>query len=151
STSFRDYLGGLFSAKTFDDITHKKTSSAISLEIFGIFEDILASFLSCWINDSENYMSKDLCLNVNGILAYNTEEMKFQNIFNEEMSLLEKKNIKQVKTSILLKSQIININLNLFISNPFEYMNKFINLWLNENNRYINKDKQYKLSMIELL
>jgi hypothetical protein len=30
-------------------------------------------------------------------------------------------------------------------------MNKFIALWLNENNRYIHKDKQYKLSMIELI
>jgi hypothetical protein len=51
----------------------------------------------------------------------------------------------------MLRSQIVNINLNLFLANPIEYMNKFLSLWMNEKNRYIVKDKQYKLSMIEIL
>jgi hypothetical protein len=93
-------------------------------------------------------MSKDLCLNTHGILAFSTDEIKFQSAV-EEMSLLNKP--KALKSSVLLKLQIININQNLFLSNPFEYMNKFMALWINETNRYIIKDKQYKLSMIELL
>jgi hypothetical protein len=151
STSFRDYLGSLFASKNFDEGLNRRVTSTISIEIFGIYEDILASFLNCWVNDSENYMSKDLCLNANGILSYNSDEIKFQDIFNEELSLIGGKNGQKIKTCFLLKSQLININLNLFLANPIEYINKFINLWLNESNRYIAKDKQYKLSMIELL
>ena len=30
-------------------------------------------------------------------------------------------------------------------------MKNYINLWQNENNRYIYKDKQYKVSLIEML
>jgi hypothetical protein len=41
--------------------------------------------------------------------------------------------------------------MNIFISNPYEFMNCFLNLWLNEKHKYVHKDKQYKLSMIELL
>ena len=31
------------------------------------------------------------------------------------------------------------------------FMKNFINLWQDEKNRYISKDKQYKLSLIEML
>jgi hypothetical protein len=165
--SFKDYLGGLFSSKTFEENVNKKTTSEISQAIFAIFEEVLASLLTCWVNESDTYMTKDLCLNENGILAYNVDEIKFQNLVNEEMNTgigggqlhpsMQIKNANgphfknNLKNSKVLKNQIVNINLNLFLANPIEYMNKFLSLWMNEKNRYIQKDKQYKLSMIELL
>lgn len=167
--SFKDYLGGLFSSKTFEENNNKKTTSEISQAIFAIFEEVLASLMTCWVNESDTYMSKDLCLNENGILAYNVDEIKFQNLVNEEMgvntgigggqlhpSMMIKNSTSQNlknshKNSKVLKNQIVNINLNLFLANPIEYMNKFLSLWMNEKNRYIQKDKQYKLSMVELL
>ena len=39
----------------------------------------------------------------------------------------------------------------MFLKNPSQFMQRFLNLWLNEKNNYISNDKQYKLSMIELL
>ena len=157
SSSFRDYLSSLFSSKSFEDSANKKNNSQLSLEIFGIFEDVLASFVCCWISDSENYMTKDMCLNENGILAYsNSEDYKYSSNNNEEFSFGTNKfpasgGNKHIKSTRVLKSHIIQINLNLFVSNPFEYMNKFFSLWMNEKNRYIAQDKMYRLSMIELL
>jgi hypothetical protein len=157
TSTFKDYLGSLFSSKAFEETSTKKASLQLSTEVFGIFEDVLASFICCWLTDSENYMSKDLCLSENGILAYNSEDVKFLSTYNEEFSFgimkipLGNSSNKHIKSTKVLKSQIIHINLNLFVSNPFEYMNKFLSLWLNEKNRYIVKDKMFKLSMIELL
>ena len=75
-------------------------------------------------------MSKDLCLNENGILAYNYDEIKFQNLLNDEIETPTQKGSIHVKhnlkSSKLLRSQIVNINLNLFLANPIEYMNKFL-------------------------
>ena len=106
--------------------------------------------MCCWVNESDSYMGKDLCLCENGIMPYNIEELKFQNSIEELMISSDKKN-KNAKSIRLLKSQIANICMNIFISNPYEFMNCFLNLWLNEKHKYIHKDKQYKLSMIELL
>ena len=124
--------------------------SVISGEIYKFFDDVLASLICCWVNESDGYMGKDLCLCENGIMPYNTEEHKFQNtVTDESMIFSDKKN--KNKSIRLLKSQISNICMNIFISNPYEFMNCFLNLWLNEKHKYIHKDKQYKLSMIELL
>ena len=107
--------------------------------------------MCCWANESDQYMGKDLCLCENGIMPYNTEEHKFQTNINDELNIsIDKKN-KNNKSIKLLKSQISNICMNIFISNPYEFMNCFLNLWLNEKHKYVHKDKQYKLSMIELL
>ena len=125
---------------------NKSNLTQIGSEIFGIFEDVLASFLCCWINDSETYMSKDLCLNENGIIAYNSDEIRFQSNLNDESS---KKSTS--RTNKQVKSQIVHIAVNIFLSNPFEFMSKFMSLWMNEKNRFIANDKQYKVSMVELL
>lgn len=158
SSSFRDYLGGLFSSKTFDENMSRRAISAISLEIYAIFEDVLASLLCCWVNDSDTYMNKDLCLNENGILAYNPDEIKFQGLISDDISIMGDKkgsislsNKPNFKPTRAVKAQIVNISFNLFLSNPYEFMNRFICLWLNEKNRFVYKDKQYKLSMIEML
>ena len=107
--------------------------------------------MCCWANESDQYMGKDLCLCENGIMPYNLDEHKFQSSITEELIVLSDKKGKNNKSIKLLKSQISNICMNIFISNPYEFMNCFLNLWLNEKHKYIHKDKQYKLSMIELL
>jgi hypothetical protein len=151
SSSFREYLGFLFGAKNFEENKEKKPISLISSEIYKFFDDVLASVMCCWANESDQYMAKDLCLCENGIMPFNTDEHKFQSNINDELNLLTDKKNKNNKSIKLLKSQISNICLNIFISNPYEFMNCFLNLWLNEKHKYVHKDKQYKLSMIELL
>ena len=95
-------------------------------------------------------MKKDLCLCENGIMPYNIEDHKFTSISEESILVTNDKKNKNRSIKVL-KFQISNVCTNIFISNPYEFMNSFLNLWLNENNKYIHKDKQYKLSMIELL
>jgi hypothetical protein len=147
-TTFLSFFGG----KLIDDDEHKKKDD-ISLDIFELFENTLASFISCWINESESYMSKDLCLSQNGILAYENN-LEFQIDFQNDTPgmINEKKNhIGKQKSFKTIKNQIQLIVLNLFLKNPIQFMQRFLNLWLNENNNYISNDRQYKLSMIELL
>jgi len=105
-------------------------------------------------------MTKDLCLSQKGILTYgNAEDIRFQkiddiatsnnpSIFQNDRKFTQGKLIKSTKT---IKNQIQTIALNLFLKNPFQFMYRYLNLWLNESNTYICNDKQYKLSMIELL
>ena len=154
--SIKEYFGGMFSSKTGDDSDAKKNSGDISMDIYQIFENTLAALISCWTNESDNYMTKDLCLSQIGILTYCAEDVRFQksddmgsntNIFQNEKKI-SGKSVKLTKT---IKNQIQTIALNLFIKNPFQFMYRYLNLWINENNSYISNDKQYKLSMIELL
>ena len=112
-------------------------------KILDITEDIIASLLVCWINSSENDQIKDYCLNEYGILSSEFDDVSF----------LEKKN----KTnnvniqSIQLKQLIILILWNIYIKYPQAFMKNIIKLFMNEKNKYISKDKQYKLSIIEIL
>jgi len=158
ASGIKDYFG-FFSSKTVEE-TEGKKGVDISLDIYQIFENTLASLISCWTNESDAYMNKDLCLSQKGILTYgNTEDIRFQkmddiatsnnqSIFQNDRKFNQGKPIKSTKT---IKNQIQTIALNLFLKNPFQFMYRYINLWLNESNTYICNDKQYKLSMIELL
>lgn len=149
STNFLSFFG----SKDIDDGENKKNND-ISMDIYQLFENILASLISCWINESESYMLKDLCLSENGIMTpENLQEIHFQENQEKESIINEKKTgiWKQQKTMKTIKSQINLITFNLFLKNPIQFISRFINLWLNENNMYICNDKQYKLSMIELL
>ncbi len=147
-TTFLSFFG----SKLIDDDENKKKDD-ISLDIFELFENTLASFISCWMNESDSYMSKDLCLSQNGILAYENN-LEFQLDFQNDTPgmIPEKKNqLGKQKAFKTIKNQIQLIVLNLFLKNPIQFMQRFLNLWLNENNNYISNDRQYKLSMIELL
>ena len=53
--------------------------------------------------------------------------------------------------SIQLKQLIITILWNIYIKYPLAFMKNIIKLFMTENHRYISKDKQYKLSIIEIL
>jgi hypothetical protein len=94
SNSFKDYLSSLFSRGNFDspDLNKGKRDNEMSNAIFAIFEDVLASLLNSWINESDQYMTKDLCLNENGVLPYNPDEIKFQNYVNDEQANKASKN-----------------------------------------------------------
>lgn len=160
TSGINNYFGGFFGSKTSEDTDGKKGID-ISLDIYQIFENTLASLISCWTNESDSYMTKDLCLSHKGILTYgNAEDIRFQktiddiatsnnpSIFQNDRKFYQGKLIKSTKT---IKNQIQTIALNLFLKNPFQFMYRYLNLWLNESNTYISNDKQYKLSMIELL
>lgn len=148
SSTFREYMGSLFSSKS-DDIKEKKPINLISSEIYKFFDDVLASLVCCWVNESDSYMSKDLCLCDNGLMPYNVEELKFQsNMANEVIMSNGRSNRTNLK---ILKNQIINIGVNIYLNNPYEFMRSFLSLWNNDQHKYIHKDKQYKLSLIEFL
>ena len=98
----------------------------------------------CWINSSENEQIKDYCLNENGILSGDYDEMSFMESIDNE------KNVTNIQ-SIQLKQLIITILWNIYIKYPLEFMKNIIKLFMTEDHRYISKDKQYKLSIIEIL
>ena len=109
-----------------------------------ITEDIIASLVVCWINSSENEQLKDYCLNENGILSGDFDEMSFMENTNEEKKVVNNQGIQ-------LKQLIITILWNIYIKYPLEFMRNIIKLFMTEDHRYISKDKQYKLSIIEIL
>ena len=113
-------------------------------KILEITEDIIASLVVCWINSSENEQIKDYCLNENGILSGDYDEMSFMESIDNE------KNVTNIQ-SIQLKQLIITILWNIYIKYPLEFMKNIIKLFMTEDHRYISKDKQYKLSIIEIL
>ena len=143
NSSFGDYLSALFSKDDFDEKV-KETNPEMKQNIYGILGDLLTTFLIAWVNQSEVYEDKDYCLNNNGILAYLEGDAKTGRT-SEDTSILSDDNKRQVK------SQIVEISFNLFMKNPLDFINHFIDLWRGSSNNTLAKDKQYKLSMIELL
>ena len=111
--------------------------------------NLLNSFLSVWINQSDKYEKFDYCLNPNGILAPKKIDY-FISRSNKQYSIA-KENLKNNP----IKSVIISIAKSLFLTDSIKFIENIINLWTqeqkDENNESKNKDKQYKLSIIELL
>ena len=113
-------------------------------KILEITEDIIASLVVCWVNSSDNEQLKDFCLNENGILSGDFDDMSFmENITNENTAI----NLQSVQ----LKQLIITILWNIYIKYPLAFMKNITKLFMSEEHRYICKDKQYKLSIIEIL
>ena len=112
-------------------------------KILDITEDVIAALLVCWINTSQTDQIKDYCLNEFGILSSDFDDVSF----------LENKNNQNILNiqSIQLKQLIIIILWNIYVKYPLEFMKNIIKIFMNENNKYIYKDKQYKLSIIEIL
>ena len=110
--------------------------------------NLLNSFLSIWINQSDSYERFDYCLNSNGILAYNNSD-PFKNLNISQISEAFK-NIKENS----IKSAIIQISTQLFITDSIKFIENILGLWTkdyNDDGINKNKDKQLKLSIIELL
>ena len=116
--------------------------------------NLLNNFLSIWINQSDRYELYDYCLNSNGILAYNKID-SWKNLTEEQISSA----IENIKNQPI-KQYIITIAKNLFVTDSIKFIENLIELWVldrinnnNKGNTVFNAiiDKQYKLSIIELL
>ena len=112
---------------------------------------LLNSFLTIWINESDKYERYDYCLNPNGILAFlNNDPLK--NIGSNQIS----QGLVSINTNPI-KSVIISISNHLFFTDSFKFISNILRLWsqdcFDDNQRLNidNKDKQFKLSIIELM
>ena len=140
------------------DYTDKKAGKDISEMPNTLYEDqistLLNSFLSVWINQSDRYELYDYCLNANGVLAPPITDPKKTNPQNLSKIF---RNTKEVIANNPIKQIILDIAMNLFITDAIKYIGKLINLWCLDNNSIrgnqdnVINDKQYKLSIIELL
>ena len=104
-------------------------------------------------------MNKDYCLNNNGILKFKGNDNYILNKNNIELNYEENDSKEQIRNIL------IDLTFNLFVKNPIDFMNNYINIWCespvnltneennknNENFYKASKDKKYKLNMIELL
>ena len=143
---------GLFSDNSNDKLNDKDIGSSIYSKHL---HDLISIFLICWTNQSELYQSYDYCLNNNGILSYKENKNKNKNQNFNFKKLCSSWN----KTT---KGVIKDITQKLFLKNPIEFIDNYLNIWsedfINESNNeqnypkiIVTKDKLYKLSMIELL
>ena len=155
TSSFIEFISNFFDSNDFDKQEQNEEISYMPKNLYSnqIF-NLLNGLLLTWINQSEKYVIYDYCLNSNGILP--SKEASNWNKLSEEEILKAKKEINKQPVKILVRE----IAFNLFITNPIEFFENIIILWchkpvvINKNN--INKinvtiDKQYKLSIIELL
>ena len=78
-------------------------------KILDITEDIIASLVVCWINSSENEQLKDYCLNENGILSGDFDEMSFMENINNEKNTTNIQSV-QLKQLIFYGIFISNIH-----------------------------------------
>ena len=139
---------------TIIDITDERPNAEISDMPTHLYSNqifnLLNSFLSIWINQSDKYEINDYCLNSNGILAPTKID---------SWKDLSEKQIKFAKDTIKsnpIKQYIIRIAMNLFITDSIKFMENILQLWCEDNsNNYMDQyegiDKQIKLSIIELL
>ncbi len=133
----------LYNANNEEGLGENISSEDIIQKILGITEDVIAALLVCWINSSENDQIKDYCLNEFGILSSDFDDVSF---------LEKKSNDNNLNTqSVQLKQLIIIILWNIYAKYPLAFMKNIIKIFMNENNKYIYKDKQYKLSILEIL
>ena len=104
-------------------------------------------------NQSDRYEVYDYCLNLNGILAP-TEISSWDNLSDAELQ-----KAKEIIKNNPIKNVTIEIAFNLFLSNSTQFIEKILDLWCfgnnnntkNSNNVNASIDKQFQLSIIELL
>ena len=157
SSSFIEFISNFFDSNDFDKIEQDEELNLLPKNLYSsqIF-NLLNGLVLAWINQSEKYEVYDYCLNSNGILPY--KEMSNWNKLSEEEILKAQKEINENPIKLVIRE----IAFNLFITNPEEFIENIIKLWCCKSN--INKidnkcdniiisseDKQYKLSIIELL
>ena len=152
SSSFIEFISNFFDSNDFDKIEQDEELSLMPKNLYSsqIF-NLLNGLLLTWINQSEKYEVYDYCLNSNGILPLK-EISSWNKLSDEEISKAQKE-INEHPVKLVVRE----IAFNLFITNPEEFIENIIKLWCSkpnkENNNIINvcEDKQYKLSIIELL
>ena len=108
--------------------------------------NLLSSFLYIWINQSDKYEKFDYCLNPNGILP-----LENFNYFIFRTNKLYQQAKESWKNNAI-KNVIISISQNLFLTDSIKFIENIIYLWSQDfTSEFKTKDKQYKLSIIELL
>ena len=120
------------------------SSSLYHNQIFAL----LNSFLTIWINQSDKYERYDYCLNPNGILAFLITD-PFKNKGSSKIS----EELENINTSPI-KSVILRIAKHLFITDSVKFISNILRLWSQDcvdDNQKMSKDKQFKLSIIELM
>ena len=127
--------------------------SAMPKNLFnGQIYNLMNCLLLTWINESDKYEDYDYCLNLNGILPLN-ENQKIGAFSSNDI----KNNMKKINQNPI-KKIVREIASNLFRTNPIDFIETLLNIWIfnsqkkgnNEKSKVI-MDKQYKLSIIELL
>ena len=130
-----------------------KSKHSLDQNIKGLFSSKIMDLMNCllltWINESYKYEPYDFCLNCNGILPLKKANKE---IFSDD-------DIKQGLNSIKkdpIKNIVKEISLNLFLTNPIEFLQTLIKIWCftsakNPKNIDISIDSQYKLTIIEFL
>ena len=118
----------------------------------GLIYNLIDCLLLTWINQSDKYQDYDYCLNLNGILPLK-EKSKLGSLSQNDI----KKNMKKINKNPI-KHIVKEIAINIFKENPIDFIETLINLWCFNSKKFQNKkepnliiDKQYKLSIIELL
>lgn len=126
------------------DINDEKNSSEVTSMSNRLYHNqifsLLNSFLSIWVNQSDKYEAYDYCLNSNGILPPNIDSKK--NLSNDQIN-----HAKEMIKNNPIKQYIISIAMNLFLTDSINFIKNVLDLWCVDS---LN-DKQYKLSIIELL
>ena len=134
-TNFLTSIIDINDEKPSDEVTNMSNNLYHS-QIF----NLLNSFLSIWVNQSDKYNAYDYCLNSNGILPPNIESKK--NLSSDQIN-----HAKEIIKNNPIKQYIISIAMNLFLTDSIKFIENIIQLWCVDS----LKDKQYKLSIIELL
>ena len=155
TSSFIEFISNFFDSNDFDKQEQNEEISYMPKNLYSnqIF-NLLNGLLLTWVNQSEKYVVYDYCLNSNGILPQ--KEISNWNKLSDEEILKAKREINKQPIKVIVRE----IAFNLFITNPIEFFENIILLWYHKpsvnNKNIINKvnvtiDKQYKLSIIELL
>ena len=155
TSSFIEFISNFFDSNDFDKQEQNEEISYMPKNLYSnqIF-NLLNGLLLTWINQSEKYVVYDYCLNNNGILPL--KEVSNWNKLSDDEILRAKNEINKQP----IKAIVRDIAFNLFITNPIEFFENIIILWCHKpvgkkknNNKKVNVtiDKQYKLSIIELL
>ena len=156
TSSFIEFISNFFDSNDFDKQEQNEEISYMPKNLYSnqIF-NLLNGLILTWINQSEKYVVYDYCLNSNGILPL--KEISNWNKLSDEEIFKAKEEINKQPIKLLIRE----IAFNLFVTNPIEFIENIIMLWYhkpfinnkNNNTTKVNAtiDKQYKLSIIELL
>ena len=138
------------------DYTDEKSNSEITDISTNLYQNqilnLLNSFLSIWINQSDKYEIFDYCLNSKGVLPY----VKVDSLRSLKEGQIQKA-LNNIKNQSVFQ-YIISMSMNLFRTDSIKFVENLLQLWCQDESTNKDKqvksaiyDKQYKLSIIELL
>ena len=153
SGGISNFFNNMFGVENDSNESKDGEITAMPKNLFnGKIYNLINCLLLTWINQSDKYEDYDYCLNLNGILPLNENE-KLDSLSEEDI----KNNMKKINNNPI-KKVVKEIAFNLFQTNPIDFIEALINIWcfnsqkeFKNKNTSLVKDKQFKLSIIELL